>query len=393
MSHVDEGKIHAYLDRQLEFAEPAVREVLEAHVAECADCAALLDDARMLHAEATAVLRMSEPITHDPPPFDVVADRAEGGAGRRPTTLARMRTLAWAASIVLAVAVGWYARPSFTDRTREVGGPTADVELRPVASELQVDSATESATAPGAVTSNTPETQPTAAPLDRRELQAAEQVVVAAVRDSIVVFRARQALAQAEGIRADRDSATSALVQERLARAAPRPEREQRRVAHEVAEIAPVRARATLADAPSLPEADQLAGVGADSFTEGGDWREVDRTTAEQLLGTAIVAVNDLPIVGIFIPASGRAQVRIRQTLPSGRLLDLHLRRGTTTAAPVAAAAAPPSNALAERSTTTGSTTMVILQVGELWVSGRATVGRDSLTALLGRLREPPRLD
>ena len=122
MSHVDEGKIHAYLDRQLEFAEPAAREALEAHVAKCADCAALLDDARTLHAEATAVLRMSEPITHDPPPFEVVTARAEGGAERRTTTLARMRTLAWAASIVLAVAVGWYARPSFTNRTRQVGG-------------------------------------------------------------------------------------------------------------------------------------------------------------------------------------------------------------------------------------------------------------------------------
>lgn len=391
MSHVDEGNIHAYLDRQLEFAEPAAREALEAHVAECADCAALLDDARTLHTEATAVLRMSEPTTQDPPPFEVVTARAEGGAGRRTPTIARMRTLAWAASIVLAVAVGWYARPSFTNRTREAGVPTADVGLRSVASELQVEPAAESAAARGAVTFNTPETQPTVAPLDRRELQAAEQVVAAAVRESIGVFQARQAAAEAEGIRADRDNEIQALVQQRLARAAPRPEREQRRVADEVAEIAPVRARTTLADAPSLAEADQLAGVGGDGFAEGGAWREVDRTTAEQVLGTAIVAVDDLPIVGIFVPASGRAQVRVRQTLPSGRLLDLHLRRGTT-AAPVAAAVTT-SGALAERSTITDSTAMVILRVGELLVSGRAAVGRDSLTALLGRLREPPRLD
>ena len=386
MSHVDEGKIHAYLDRQLEFAEPAAREALETHVVECADCAALLDDARTLHAEATAVLRMSEPITQDPPPFEVVTARAEGGAGRTTTTVPGMRTLAWAASIVLAVAVGWYARPSFTNRTREVGVPTADVELRTVTSELQVDVAVEPAAARGAVTSNTPETQPTVAPLDRRELQAAEQVVAAAVRDSTGAFQARQALAEAEGIRADRDNEIPALAQQRVASAAPRPERTQRRVADEVAETARVRARATLA------EADQLAVVGADGFAEGGDWREVDRTTAEQVLGTAIVAVDDLPIVGISVLASGRAQVRIRQTLPSGRLLDLHLRRGTT-AAPAAVAAAPPSDALAERSTTTDSTTIVILRVGELLVSGRATVGRDSLTALLGRLREPPRLD
>ncbi len=158
MSHVDEGQIHAYLDRQLEFAESAAREALEAHVAECAGCAALLGDASTLHAEATAVLRRSEPIAHDPPPFEVVTARADGNAGRRTTTLARLRTLAWAASIVLAVAVGWYARPSFTNRTRVVGGLTANRELQSVASELLVDYAVEPAATRGAVESYTPYT-------------------------------------------------------------------------------------------------------------------------------------------------------------------------------------------------------------------------------------------
>ncbi len=395
MSHVDEGKIHAYLDRQLEFAEPAAREALEAHVAECADCAALLDDARTLHAEATAVLRMSEPIAHDPPPFEVVTARAEGEVGRKTTTLARIRTLAWAASIVLAVTVGWYARPSFTNRTREVGGPTATRELRAVASELQVDSAAEPSATRGAVESNTPETQPTVAPLDRRELQAAEQVVAAAMRDSIGAFQARRTLAEGEGIQADRDNEITALVQERLARADPQ-FREQRRVLDEVAENAPapVRARAALADADSLAETDRLAGFGADGFAEGGDWREVDRTTAERVLGTAIVAVDDLPIVGISVPASGQAQVRIRQTLPSGSLLDLLLQPGATAeASGIIATFAGPSAVGGERTTPTGTISSVTLSIDQLLVRGTAAVGRDSLTALLGRLREPPRLD
>jgi hypothetical protein len=162
----------------------------------------------------------------------------------------------------------------------------------------------------------------------------------------------------------------------------------------EVAEMAPVRGRAALADANALEEADRLAGAGAGGFAEGGDWREVDRTTAEQVLGTAIVAVDDLPIVDISVPSSGRAQVRIRQTLPSGRLLDLLLESGATAeASRVAAAAGQPSAIDDQRTSPTGTISSVTLSVDRLLVRGSAAVGRDSLTTLLGRLREPPRLD
>ncbi|MCH8939334.1 MAG: zf-HC2 domain-containing protein, partial [Gemmatimonadetes bacterium] len=56
MSHVNEGQIHAYLDRQLEFADQAARERFETHVAECSDCTVLLEEARAIHARATGML-------------------------------------------------------------------------------------------------------------------------------------------------------------------------------------------------------------------------------------------------------------------------------------------------------------------------------------------------
>ncbi|MCH8144839.1 MAG: zf-HC2 domain-containing protein, partial [Gemmatimonadetes bacterium] len=118
MSHVNEGQIHAYLDRQLEFADQADRERFETHVAECSDCTVLLEETRAIHARATGMLGDSRPAVADMPSFETVVTRASERSARWATvkTLNRTRALAWAASIVVAVAVGWYARVVERDR-------------------------------------------------------------------------------------------------------------------------------------------------------------------------------------------------------------------------------------------------------------------------------------
>ncbi len=117
MSHVNEGQIHAYLDRQLEFADQAARERFETHVAECSDCTVLLNEARVVHARAAGMLGDSQPAVADMPSFEAVVTRASKKSARWATVkkLNRTRALAWAASIVVAVAVGWYARVSTTE--------------------------------------------------------------------------------------------------------------------------------------------------------------------------------------------------------------------------------------------------------------------------------------
>ena len=111
MSHVDKGQIHAYLDRQLEFAEAEARERFDAHVSECAQCAALVEQERSFHGRAAAVLEQSEPDLVEAPAFDdIVARATDRSKSASVKKLNRTRSLAWAASIVLAVAVGWYAR-------------------------------------------------------------------------------------------------------------------------------------------------------------------------------------------------------------------------------------------------------------------------------------------
>lgn len=105
MSHVDEGTLHAYLDGEL---PPSERSDVDAHLAQCVACTALLGEERALLERATALLGSSRPIERPAPPFQEVR-RAQ----RRPW-YAR-RTFAWAASLVLAVGLGYYLRGTETD--------------------------------------------------------------------------------------------------------------------------------------------------------------------------------------------------------------------------------------------------------------------------------------
>src|SRR5687767_14872336 len=99
MSHVDEGTLHAYLDGEL---PPSERSDVDAHLAQCAACAALLGEERALLERATALLGSTRPVERPAPPFQEVR-RAQ----RRPPPWYAPRTLAWAASLMLAVGLGY----------------------------------------------------------------------------------------------------------------------------------------------------------------------------------------------------------------------------------------------------------------------------------------------
>jgi len=97
MSHVDEGTLHAYLDRELASGE---RERVAAHLAECAACRARLDEERALVARARDLLALAAP-----------AERPAAGlpTRRRARTWDRVRLpLAWAATVTIAFATGRY---------------------------------------------------------------------------------------------------------------------------------------------------------------------------------------------------------------------------------------------------------------------------------------------
>jgi putative zinc finger protein len=107
MSHVDEGTLHAYLDGEL---PPAERAGLESHLEQCNACQTLLTEEQALRERASALLGATRPSERPVPPFQELR-RAQ----RRPAPWYARRTFAWAASLVLAVGLGYYLRGSPAD--------------------------------------------------------------------------------------------------------------------------------------------------------------------------------------------------------------------------------------------------------------------------------------
>lgn len=101
MSHVDDGSLHAYLDGELSAVE---RTRLETHLAECAACRARRDEERALIERAGQLLGLATPPGPEramPPLHQLRHPRPR---------LFGMVPFAWAATIVLALGIGWWAR-------------------------------------------------------------------------------------------------------------------------------------------------------------------------------------------------------------------------------------------------------------------------------------------
>lgn len=101
MSHLDEGQLHELLDGELD--EPA-RGAALAHLASCERCKAAYDEAAAFLAEADSLVDAVQlPTRAAEPP-----SRENAEPPSRPAAKPGLRTLAWAASLILAVGIGWY---------------------------------------------------------------------------------------------------------------------------------------------------------------------------------------------------------------------------------------------------------------------------------------------
>src|SRR5258707_11162968 len=101
MSHVDEGTLHSYLDGEL---SPDERAAVESHLSQCATCRASLAEERALLDRASALLGSARPVERPAPPFEQLRRESK----RSPWRV--RRSIAWAASIVLAVGLGYSLR-------------------------------------------------------------------------------------------------------------------------------------------------------------------------------------------------------------------------------------------------------------------------------------------
>jgi hypothetical protein len=107
MSHVDDGALHAYLDGEL---LPVERARLEAHVAECPACRTRLEEERPLVQRASGLLGLAQPPERAVPPLHQL---------RRARLAWRLRVpIGWAASVVLALGLGYYAGNASLGRVR-----------------------------------------------------------------------------------------------------------------------------------------------------------------------------------------------------------------------------------------------------------------------------------
>jgi len=315
MSHVDEGRLHEYLDDvERHDGTTARRDEVEAHLAECPQCRARLDEARRVRARASDILSASGPLDAAAPPFEeILARKRARSRQRRLFRMNRLSAVGWAATVVFAVGVGWIARGQLAnrslDRVAATGKTTSVVAAAPdsvPAAARSNESLDAAATAPssnelnavGAVaggrSQNPPEPPaeaeeavPQALPELRaeQEPQAASQVGVAS-----------------EGAPARQDAPPPPAMAEQARRA--RAEQE-----------APVPALAQ----PAAPARD-YSGVGL--VLES--WQPASDTEARQVLGRGPFVVPGLPVLGMAVGPTGNGSgVLVRQQLPSGDTLSL----------------------------------------------------------------------
>ena len=121
-SHVDEGRLHAFLDGEL---DEALAAEIEEHLAGCAACERVLEEAARVHAVSASLIAEASLAAGGPDWSEMLerAARDERSARRadderspsrawRPPGSFLIPAVAWAATLVLAFGLGWQARQS-----------------------------------------------------------------------------------------------------------------------------------------------------------------------------------------------------------------------------------------------------------------------------------------
>lgn len=349
MKHLDDGQLHAYLDGEGTTRDGGERREIEQHLAECSACRARLEEERGVRERARAILGAAGPTSLTAPPFEAVRERAARTRARhvriRPTV-----ALAWAASLALALTVGWYARSRvLTNAGAGVAGGAAG------AAEEEVRAGAIQAAPPAArqLAQGAPAREETAQS-PREGAGAVTSTAVPAVQDRPL---ANLAVAEAK---AGRDTEPTPL-------------------------------RVTEAPAPSAAPAIALRraepGVSAPELAEQA-WITVPPAEAERRLGGPLALIPGLPSLGTSVFGGGQSTVaRTIQVLAPGQTIELVQQKAV---GPVRErAAVPAARPPAGRALRDEPGLSLTVQWEGFSVTGRAIVPADSLRKLLQRLRRP----
>jgi hypothetical protein len=362
MRHVDEGSLHAYLDGGLTPVPPLhavetgpegevpAQEEIEQHLAQCAQCRARLEEARRLRDRAARILDGSGPASIRVPPFDSLRETADRATlrRRRLLTLTRLKALGVAASIVLAVAVGWWARGSLQDSgqptaVRGASGGSLTVAVTPVDTAARTAAMPDAAArlGSGADAAGAPPREPATRPSGARAQLPIEEAP--------------------KGARQQRPLAPLQAIAERAADAR----------AAQAREAAPIAA----AEFAAPPEPVREIVIEA--------WTAADAETAGEYLGIPVLTVPELTVLSYSVGrVDGNRAVRVLQELKPGDMLELIQR--------TAEGDRPERRLMAARALapvfTDSLVTVRVFRDGYV-ITARARVTEESLRELLERIR------
>lgn len=396
MSHVDEGRLHAWLDYGRSGMSEAEYKEIGAHLKRCADCSALLAEERALRDRSVAILGATGPRASFPPSFEELTARARADgrlpepavaphkpaepkegrdwSGRR--SRRQMVGLAWAASLMAALGLGWIASSTLMEgdqlAIQTVESPAAR-ESAPESLEMAAPAAddrvagkmaapTETATAASPASSEAvavPEAMPPAdspppssgAPTALTSPSASRQVAPAPSAEPPRPVTAGEIVVAGFGAREDAESAGIAADQgEPIAlRAAGVP--------------------AGMAPPPAAPSAAPAA-LGFAGEPEPA-WETVSPERAAERLGSDILTHPAFPVLRIEVPrAEGVRMVRVVHILPGGGTLTITQSR---TSGGEAAIVTPSESATIMRD--------------DVVITGTGPISADSISTLLEGLR------
>ena len=340
MSHVDDGTLHAYLDGEL---TPVESERLDAHLAACEACRARLEEERALIERASKLLSRAVPATPEraAPPLHQL---------RRPRVAWRLRIpLAWAATVVMAVGIGWLLR-----------GPSSALLVGTTDSRLDSSpSAQPAAEAPAIALDTRPATL--SARADQRRPNEAES---------------------AQGYRpAGAGDDRAALAN----RAAPEDRDERREVAKAADRLTPDSANLGLRAVPPASVAGNAIVAGAAARDAPARqrpsalWPVIEPQLARDLLGAAPAAIPGIPIRTMRRNPLTAGEIVVEQEIDSGVIVHLFQRRTDTAAGALYRLAEPPGQRAVEQTTNE----RLARFVGSLRIEIAGPLTTDSLNRLL----------
>jgi hypothetical protein len=355
MPHLDEGLLHTYLDgalsREADKAAEAFesRQDVERHLNECAECRTALEDARQLREESARILSAAGPGRVSMPSFEELQARAESasstlkqqadtGVESQRRRLLRMRSLAWAATVVLAATVGWYARTAVLTSTpdQSVSESETDAQLT-----IQIPQTHDLATA-GDSEQQAPRRSRAAVEEEGLLGAEAEEGAVRALGERTATIEAVQppsnppadTVAVRRTVVAERSDALGPpkgasdtvsmpdIVRvdsgDRVAATVNQPKDRDRMESPQPRQVSVV------SSAPTMAQVTGGRGGGDES-----EWTNVDKASAEAILQQSVPRIEGLTVLGYaaLVAAEGRV-VRILQALDSGNVVELLVMRG-----------------------------------------------------------------